>query len=274
MKLAVSNIAWCDFEDAAIARVLSEHHVSKIEAAPAALAKQPTALITDKRIDEVCAWWHERGFSIPAFQALLFGYPEFQLFGTNTDRENLLDFFKYVIGLAERCGTRNLVFGSPKNRLRNGLSQEAANGIAVEFFAKVGALASPAGCVVCLEPNASGYGCDFLTHLGETADIVKQINNTGVGLQLDTGVMLMNSEQPEAIRKISSSVSHVHCSQPFLEALSQETMDFHKQVALELIASGYSGFISIEMKRASETNNEKHIEKAVKFAQQAYASIL
>lgn len=274
MNLAISNIAWCNFEDAAIASLLGELGVAKIEAAPSALVKQPTISSSFEDFQRQCSWWNKRGITIPAFQALLFGHPEFQLFGTDKDRGDLFFFLQHVIKMASACGTQNLVFGSPKNRLKHGRTDAEAINIATDFFSKLGEFAATHGCKICLEPNAADYGCDFLTHLAETAALVRKINSSGIGLQLDTGVMLMNNETVEEVQKVASEITHIHCSHPFLCPLSAETLPFHKSVAEVLAESGYSGIVSIEMKRNNNENNEQHVRDAIVFAQKAYKVVL
>lgn len=274
MNLAVSNIAWCDFEDAAIASLLTGLGVNKIEAAPAAFAKQPTASSTIEDFQKHRNWWNQQGISIAAFQALLFGYPALQLFGTDAEREDLYLFLQHVISLAGVCGATKLVFGSPQNRRKHDHTNTEAVNIAAEFFAEVGKIAALNGCTICLEPNAADYGCDFLTHLAETADLVRRINSPGTGLQLDTGVMLMNGESVDEVRKIASEITHVHCSQPFLNPISADTLPFHKAIAKELADSNYAGIVSIEMKRSNDTNNVQHVRDSILFAQEAYQAIL
>lgn len=273
MRLAVSNIAWTSSEDVAIARLLSQLGVSKIEAAPAAFLDGGIAVAT---IDFAHRreWWNDRGLDVVAFQALLFGHPELQLFGSDKDRLQLYEFMEEVIERAQACGASRLVFGSPKNRLRGDLSQEDAEAIAAEFFSEMGKVAAWHDCMICLEPNAADYGCDFLTHLAETASLVRRIDSGGIGLQLDTGVLQMNGESANDVRLAADVVAHVHCSQPFLAPLTEETAAFHADVAQVLADSGYGGVVSIEMKRANDTDNRDHVRGAVQFAARAYAAVL
>ena len=113
-----------------------------------------------------------------------------------------------------------------------------------------------------------------MTHLTETAELVRQINSPGIGLQLDTGVLLMNGEDADEVHKVASEVTHVHCSHPFLGPLSSETLSFHREIGAALKDVNYSGMVSIEMKRDNDENNEQHVRDAILFAQNAYRVIL
>lgn len=274
LKLAVSNIAWCDFEDQEIASLLQREDISLLEAAPSALFGQAADTVSVEAALKKSQFWTDNGINIMVFQSLLFGKNELRLFGLDKGRDDLLQFLKHLMDLAQAVGVGRLVFGSPRNRLRGDLSENQSRKVAVNFFGKIGKIAAERNCVFCLEPNAADYGCDFVTHLQHAASIAREVNSAGFGMQLDTGVMQMNGERPEEIDDIVDVVRHVHCSQPFLGPVGSADPEFHLAVAKTLNKNGYSGLVSIEMKRSSSIDNIEHVQKAIHFAKHAYGAIV
>src|SRR5689334_9262065 len=133
MKLAASNIAWDPSEDDAVATILRERGFTGVEIAPSKRWESPIDA-TKKELASYRAEWKNRGLQIVAMQALLFGRPDLQLFGSETVRRALREYLTSLIEMASGLGAHALVFGSPKNRKRGKMTLDEATGIAVEFF--------------------------------------------------------------------------------------------------------------------------------------------
>ncbi|MGM1231309.1 sugar phosphate isomerase/epimerase, partial [Escherichia coli] len=67
-------------------------------------------------------WWADQGIEITGMQALLFGTTGLNVFGDNKSQEALLEHMRAVCHIGAGLGAIRLVFGSPKNRDRSGLS--------------------------------------------------------------------------------------------------------------------------------------------------------
>ena len=246
-----SAIAWLPDEAGAAASLLRAEGATGIEAAPG-LFDRPLAEATPRQAREVRAFWEGEGLPVRAMQALLFGRPELRLFGTEAERAALADYLRLVIRVAGELGAGPLVFGSPKNRARGEMDFAAAFDVAERFFRQIAKDADAAGCVLCIEANAPGYGCDFITTHEEAARLVKAVATPGFGLQIDTGVMRMNEESPAALAALLNDAdirpSHVHISEPYLAPVDAATQ-FHRELAAMLQYRGYPGSVSVEMKR-------------------------
>ncbi|MCE9518750.1 MAG: sugar phosphate isomerase/epimerase [Verrucomicrobia bacterium] len=190
---------------------------------------------------------HARGFSICAFQALLFGKPDLHVFGEDKGRA-CLDHLAKVCRLANWMGARALVFGSPKNRLRGALSIDEANVRAREFFRAAGDRAAVQGVVICIEPNPDIYGCDFLQSAAETASMVRAVDSPGIRMNLDMGELIHHgSDAACAVSDFLPLVGHFHVSEPML-APFDDTRAAHRAAAMALKEAGYAGIVSLEMK--------------------------
>lgn len=269
MKLSVSNIAWLSEETDSILPILYRHGVTGIEIAPTLLFKSPEAQ-TDEAIRLERSKWEHRGLKIVAMQALLFGHPEFQLFGESQIVDKLTAYMKMIIHMGGLLGARALVFGSPKNRIKGGLSFSEALESAVPFFSELAQYASESGTCLCIEPNATGYGCDFVTTVAEAVELVRAVNHPGFALNLDAGVMTMNSETYEtAIVSALPYMRHCHISEPYLGKITDSLTD-HKRLALSLRDSNYEGWLSIEMKSGLGDNNITLVDECLEYVKRVY----
>lgn len=269
MRLAISNIAWDTPEDEDIAKLLKRYGVDAIDIAPGKYFPVP-AKATDEEILRVKRWWEERGIEITGMQALLFGTAGLNVFGSPEVQDAMLQHLTAVCGIGAGVGATRLVFGSPKNRDRNGLSDDQVMEIAIPFFRRLGDIAQSYGVVICLEPNPPCYGANFMTTSAETAEVVRQVAHPAIRMQLDTGALTINDEDVATILQNSASlIGHIHASEPDLVPLGGGGTD-HVKVAACVLRQLPAHIISIEM---LATKNEPHlvsIERALKVAIQHY----
>lgn len=246
MKPAVSNIAWTAADDDAALDMLQAANVRDIEIAPTRY--WPDLTQVDESVARSFAEkLHQRGFSICAFQALLFGKPDLQVFGPDDGRA-CLDYLEGVCQLAGWMGAKALVFGSPKNRLRGALSFDAAVAKASDFFRVLGDAAMKNSVIVCIEPNPSAYGCDFIQTANEAASLVKLVNTPGIRMNLDMGELIMNGASAgRTIEELLPYAGHFHVSEPMLEPFDPQR-EAHAQAAAVLRSANYQGVVSLEMK--------------------------
>ncbi|MDB5312097.1 MAG: sugar phosphate isomerase/epimerase [Gemmataceae bacterium] len=271
MKLAVSNIAWPKEQDAAAARVLTEHGVTGIEVAPTKIWPTPLAA-TAAEIPAYRAFWTDRGIEIVAAQALLFGRPELTLFDSADSRAHTLAYLEGIISLCAELGAGALVFGSPKNRRVGSLRREEAWDVAVDFFGHLGRIAAGSGTCVVIEANPPEYGADFVTRAGEAVDLVKAVNHPGFQLHLDTGCMTLANDPLRATFDIGMPfLRHVHVSEPNLDPPGSSGKVAHAAFADELRRRSYSGWVSLEM-RESKPFTLDGLAAAVRWAKERYAA--
>lgn len=270
MRLAISNIAWDTVDDEQMATLLQRYLVDAIDIAP---SKYFPDMIntTDEEIVRVKNWWLSRGIEITGMQSLLFGTTGLNVFGAADIQQAMLQHLSSVCRIAAGLGATRLVFGSPKNRDRTGLSDEETMNIAVSFFRQLGDIAQNYGVLICLEPNPSCYGANFMTNSIETAQVVQAINHPAIKMQLDTGAITINGEDPaKVLQDYAPLIGHIHASEPNLLPLGDGGTD-HAKVATALIQQLPHHVVSIEML----TNNKNEpslvsIERALVVAIQYY----
>lgn len=265
MRLAISNIAWDVEHDEAIAGLLVEHAVDAIDVAPGKYFPEP-AKASEQDIARVRAWWAERGIEITGMQALLFGTQGLNLFAGSEVQQAMLAHLEAVCRIGGGLGASRLVFGSPKNRDRTGLDDRQTSDLACSFFCRLGEIASASGVVVCLEPNPTCYGANFMTASLETLAVVEQVGHPAIAMQLDTGALTLNGEDPaEIVSRCAARIGHIHASEAQLVPLGDGGCD-HAAVARAVAAYLPGHVVSIEMLATREEPQSVSIERALQVA--------
>lgn len=267
-KLSISNIAWPDEMDESIASLLQGTMVSGIETTPNKVIPWEEPYSHDK-VTAYKDWWQEKGFEIPAMQALLYGAPESHLFISENSRKKLYENLCRAIQIAQSLGATRLVFGSPKNRTKGAIPMTKAMAIATDFFKRIGAYAASHGVKICIESNPAYYSCDFITTTQEAANLVCEVNHPGFGLHLDTGGMHLSGDNFTDISKSLdlSEIQHFHISEKDLNLISGEPID-HKGASDILTSLNYSNWVSIEM--LAKENHASKIMEAIAHVEKCY----
>jgi len=269
MRLAISNIAWDVAEDEFIAKLLRRYGIDAVDVAPGKYFPDPTKA-SDEDIKRVRAWWAERGIEITGMQALLFGTSGLNVFGSSDIQEAMLAHLAAVCRIGAGLGAVRVVFGSPKNRDRSGLTDQEAMAIAVPFFRRLGDIAAANGVFICLEPNPPCYGANFMTTSSDTAQVVKEVAHPAIRMQLDTGALTINGENAAGVLEMSANwIGHVHASEPDLLPLGDGGTDHAKvHAALAQYLPGH--LVAIEMVATKDEPHIVSIERALKVAIRDY----
>jgi D-psicose/D-tagatose/L-ribulose 3-epimerase len=266
--LAASNIAWKPADDDAVAGVLRANGFTGVEIAPSTRWESPIEA-SRREIASYRAEWEKRGLKIVAMQALLFGRPDLQLFGSPTVRRATREYLLAMIEMAAGLGAQALVFGAPKNRQRKAMYVADATEIAAEFFRDLGAVASSRGCLICIEPNPPSYGCDFITTTAEAVALCEAIASRGVRVQGDVGALIANGEDPDAtLHDARGWLGHFHVSEPELAEISTRPEQLAAAAALR--KSSYTGWVSIEMRAPDKGSRVEALDRAAGIVSRLY----
>lgn len=261
MTPALSNIAWTAENDDRVADVMKTTGVTALEVAPGRLFTDPSS-VSDALIRSARRAWEERGIRIVSMQALLFGHPEFNIFGEASVRNAMADYLARIFRMAGLLGCGPLVFGSPKNRSRGGLSWSDALEIAVPFFRGLADCARENGCILCLEPNARDYVCDFVTTLSEAAELVRAVGHESFAVHADSGNMAMAGEGPAQLDAVLPLVKHFHASAPHLRPIVEHRAGLGP-ILNTLRRGGYRGHVTIEMRTLSSREDVANVKRCL-----------
>lgn len=266
MKIVISNLAWEKKEDRKIVPILKKYKIKGIEIAPTKIWKNPTK-VSERTINSYRKFWEDNGIKIIAMTSLLFGHPKLTLFG---NPKKTLDYLKKQALLAKELGVKVMMFGSPKNRIKGGISKKEADKKAVEFFRKISLFIKPLDIYFAIEANPSIYGGDYILTTKEAVRLAKLVKHKNFGINLDPGTMATNREDYDKTVKLALPFTyHAHISEPYLKPIpSGETN--HKAYAKALKEYRYKGWLSIEMPLHSESDQLIQIKKTLNFVTSIY----
>lgn len=271
MKLSASNIAWPTTANETVFPLLSRHGYLGVELAP-------TTIFPDapyEHLREAAAFAEtlesDYGLVVSSIQSIWYGRDE-QVFGSQKERDILLDYTRRAIGFSVALGCRNLVFGSPKNRvippdmLDDKARRSEVDDIAYRFFSKIADYAATGGVVIALEPNPVIYGTNFINHTEDAVEFVRTVGSKGLRVNLDFGTLVMDGENLDVLKDNLDLIHHVHISEPRL--LGIEHRASHRELSKILNAAGYPNFVSIEM---SKTNGIEALRDAVVYVKDVFS---
>jgi len=242
MKLSISNIAWSSEYDYDMYKFLQREGIQGLEIAPTRIFSIGPYEDIVKSISFSNELKLDYGINISSMQSIWYGIKE-NLFNSIEERNFLLDYTKKAIDFAKAIGSKNLVFGCPKNR---NMSETAELSEVINWFKAVGTYAQENNTVFALEPNPSIYGTNFINNTIDAFDMVKRVDCQGFKVNLDVGTMIFNNEDLSDIEANVELINHIHISEPGLVLIEKRGM--HKELRDILKQQKYNGYISAEMK--------------------------
>lgn len=262
MKLSISNLAWNSNQNKTVYKLMKKYGFIGVEIAPTKIFPETPY----SHIEEASEWakslkrtWQ---FEIPSMQSIWYGRTE-KLFGSEEERNVLLNYTKSAIDFASAIKCKNLVFGCPKNRnIPAGDSFAGCNKIAVDFFKKLGDYAASKSTCIGMEANPAIYGTNFINTTEEALSLVKHVGSDGFKLNLDVGTMIQNCEPVSILQGNVRLINHVHISEPFLKKIEHRV--FHNELIEFLKAENNTGFTSIEMEMQENICDIEQVMKYLK----------
>jgi sugar phosphate isomerase/epimerase len=265
MRLAVSNLAWGLAEQDSILPILSSLGVSGIEVAPTKIGAWES--ITSSMLANFRSYLGDNGLCISSLQAIFFGKPDAQLLANAEGFNIMCGHVDKLADIAAQLGAEVAVFGTPKNRLRGELANEAAFELATERFRKLGDICQ-GRMKIGIEPVPAFYGSDFIQTAKEDLALVQAVNHSAIGLHLDTGCVFLASDSIDvAIHEGASQLIHFHVAEPELATFTSPKAN-HLLASEALQAIKYDRWLSIEMKESA--NAIKAVAEAVEFVKNTY----
>lgn len=261
MKLSISNIGWSADRDIQVYELMKKYGYAGLEIAPTRIFPETPY----DKIPEASIWSREikaeYGFVIPSMQSIWYGRQE-KVFGTEEERQMLIDYTKKAIDFASEMNCRNLVFGCPRNR---NLPENEDSQKAIAFFKELGDYAAAHGTVIGMEANPPIYNTNYINSTTEALELIAEVDSAGFLLNLDVGTMIQNQEDVgELIGKVGH-INHVHISEPGLKPI--EERELHKELKEVLVSGGYEGFISSEMGKVEDISI---IERKLKYVREIF----
>lgn len=268
MKLSVSNVSWYDGSISEFVQVLTESGCQGMELALSKIWSEPTQSTLKERrhLKNQIA---DSGLKLCALQALLFKRPDLLLFGEEKKRVQLAEYLINMMDVCYYLEGEVMVFGSPANRKISKESIDTSHTIAVQFFSKLAEEAEERGIYFSIEPLGISE-TNYINSVSDAYNLMEELGfPEGLGLHIDTkGVVEVDELHRPYMKKMFSIAKHVHISEPGLRPVGSGDFD-HTGISRIIRNSGYSKYISIEMRR-TESNVEESVKKSIQFVQDLY----
>lgn len=257
IPLAISNIAWSPDRHEDVLPLLRDAGVCGLEIAPglAFVGEADPFAPSQSAVDAFVSALDAHGLRLVSMQSLLFGVDDAHLFGPPAARNRFMTGIRRAIDLANRLGIANLVLGAPTNRaIPEGMDHADAEAMAVDMFRDLGRHCAGGVARLALEPNPHAYGTNFMNTADQTAAIVRRVDHPNVTLNFDLGALAMNDEgyiAGDVFDRMAALTSHVHISEPHLARVPADLANL-EQTVRRIVATGYRGWFSIEMRRSAD----------------------
>lgn len=262
MNLSISNIAWASENDDEMYVYLKEQGFEGLEIAPTRIINQTPYEYLEKAKDFAINLKQNYRLYISSMQSIWYGRDE-KIFGSEEERQVLVDYTKKAINFANIIGCKNIVFGCPRNRVSG--NKNDIN-IATLFFSELGEYAKLNNTILSMEPNPTIYNTNFVNYTSEAFEIAKVVNSDGFRVNIDLGTIIYNKENVQIIADNIELVNHIHISEPNLELIQKR--EIHNHLADILKQCSYQGFVSIEM---GKRNNLYEVKETIKYIKDVFA---
>ncbi len=182
-------------------------------------------------------------------QSLLYGFPITNIFQSPNA---LLVHLKRLMQSASNKGVRTFVFGSPQQRKLTTSWTDA-----IDLFRQIATCAETFNITVCLEPNATAYGCTWLTTVDDVFQFVQAVNHPNLRISLDSGNYCMEGDSTCLDQIALEWFGHFQISAAHLGSrLSPHEYATAQWMAQSLWERGYTGTISYEAREPAGGFNE------------------
>jgi sugar phosphate isomerase/epimerase len=240
LSRAVSNIAWDVGEMSDALKLCKRYGITQVELAPTkfgewfALGGLEDAIVKRAR---------EFPCTYVSCQSILYntGIHIFE------EPERFVTHYRVVASLCMKLGIRTVVFGSPTQRRPGGRGE----GDIIPYFKQIADISREHGLLFCIEPNAKGYGCTWLTTIGEVLAFLQKVGDDCLRINVDTGNYCMEGDRFEFTSESVAYIGSLQVSNRGLLPLCEMTAEDRvtsRQLVRQICVLGWKGTISLEQR--------------------------
>jgi sugar phosphate isomerase/epimerase len=221
-----------------------------------------------------------RHFTVPSYQAILFGCPNMQFFGSEMEQVDLKEHMKRVNTLASRISGSGqnpnvrppaIVLGAPRNRLMLGHTESECFDMLVSALKELAEDAWQKRVVLVMEANPKDYKCEFVYTAEQAAAVVRAVGHFGLRLHVDLACMHLAGENiAEIVEKHRDIIYHVHISEPYLEAFAEPKSPHAKFSASLKQNLWFDSNVRFSLEMKNGENNVERVKTAVSYVLTQY----
>jgi sugar phosphate isomerase/epimerase len=194
----------------------------------------------------------KNSIKVSSIQSIFFNKNNWNIFDIKKHKVILNHLIK-VFKIAKYFESKNIIFGSPKNRYfyKNNNKENAIN-----FFQKVKLIAAKFNINFCIEPNAKYYNCNYINTVDEAVGLVKLISHKNFLINVDTGNIFLEKDNCLSAKHNQNLFANFQISEKNLTNLSKSKINHFKILKKFKIKNK---FISLEMLNTDIQNLHQEI---------------
>ena len=174
------------------------------------------------------------------------------------DHKKIVKHLTKIILIAKLLKTKNIIFGSPKNRVRRNISNKDAFKIFKSLLNKIRIELIKNDIIFCIEPNSRHYGCDFILNSLDALEFIHYSKIKNLAINFDTGNALLEKDSTKISKKNLKYFRNFQISEKNLKGLKKKDLNKHRKLLKQFNIK--KEFISLETLNL----NFKEIEKNIK----------
>ena len=173
------------------------------------------------------------------------------------DHTKIVNHIKKIILIAKLLKANNIIFGSPKNRIKGNISNKEAFKILKNLLIKIEIKLIKNNILFCIEPNSKHYGCDFIINSLDALEFIHYSKIKNLAINFDTGNALLEKDKIKILKKNIKYFKNFQISEKNLTGLKND-LNKHKKLLKQFDIK--KNFISLETLNLDLKEIEKNIK--------------
>ena len=199
----------------------------------------------------------KHSLKISSIQSIFFGKEDLNIFDKNKHQKIILHVNK-VLKISKYLGAKNLIFGSPINRRIDLKKKQKQGKIGIQILKKIITLCKNNNMILCIEPNAKYYKCNYINSVSQAIKLVNTINSRHFLINADTGNISLENKRLVNLKKKKNLFGNFQVSEKNLICLTKGRIN-HKKILNQFDLS--KKIISLEMKNININKIRSEIKK-------------
>jgi len=235
-------------------KILHYEKINFIEIPP--LKFFPKYNFSKKRVNKFKKLLNKYKIKISSVQAIFYK-TNLNIFEIN-DEKKVLYHLKKIILFCDKLKIKNIIFGSPVNRVKKNINIDCANRIFAHILNKLSIELKTKKINFCIEPNAKIYKCDYINNSQEAVKFIKRYRLSNIYINFDTGNALLERDYAKVSKNDLRYFKNFQVSEKNLGALKK---DFKKHIKLLKKHQLNNKYLSLEMVNIDIDQIQKNIKK-------------
>ena len=175
----------------------------------------------------------------------------------SNDEDKVLNHLKKINLFCKKLKIKNIIFGSPTNRVRTNLSLNDANRNFIKILKKISVDLRKKKLNFCIEPNSKFYKCNYINNTNQALNLLKKNKIKNVYINFDTGNALLEKDYVKVNKFDQKYFKNFQISEKNLK----EIKNHKKHVSLLKKFNLENKYLSLEMLNIDLNKIRKNLKK-------------